>query len=136
MNKDSIHKSFSMAMAMLVLLSTLSFTVEKHYCGDTLMDAAIFSKVDPCCDIDFVSIMEIEKKSCCKDEIEVFKGQNNLKKVAFEDFHFIQQVFATALSYSYLHLFEARSEQFIPHKNYSPPYLVPDLRVLHQVFII
>lgn len=123
-------------MALLVLLSTLSFTVEKHYCGDTLMDAALFSKVDPCCDIDVIKIAEVEKKSCCTDEIEVIKGQDNLKKVAFEDLHFEQQVFITTLYYSYLHLFKGLSEQVIPHKNYSPPHLVPDIRVLHQVFII
>lgn len=136
MYKESIHKTFSIAMAFLVLLSTISFTMEKHYCGDTLIDVAIFSKVDSCCDMDATAITTVEKKSCCKEEIAVVKGQDNLKKATFDDLCFDQQVFITTLCYSYLNLFEGFSEHIIPNKGYSPPHLVPDIRVLHQVFII
>ncbi|RXJ50782.1 hypothetical protein ESZ48_06990 [Gelidibacter gilvus] len=123
-------------MAFLVLLSTISFTMEKHYCGDTLIDVAIFSKVDSCCDMDATAITAVEKKSCCKEEIAVVKGQDNLKKATFDDLSFDQQVFLTTLYYSYLNLFEGLPEQVIPHKGYSPPNLVTDIQVLDQVFII
>lgn len=136
MYQENIHKTFSIAMALLVLLSTISFTMEKHFCGDVLIDTAIFSKAESCCDLEKMAITVAEKKSCCKEEMEVVKGQVNLKKVTFEDLNFDQQIFISTLYYSYLNLFEGLPQQIIPHKDYSPPNLVTDIQVLDQVFII
>ncbi len=35
-------------MAIVVLLSTMSFTLDMHYCGDTLVDIAVFKKAETC----------------------------------------------------------------------------------------
>jgi len=35
-------------MAFVVLFSTMSFTVNMHYCGDTLVETAIFKKAKGC----------------------------------------------------------------------------------------
>ena len=137
MYQKTSHKVFSVAMALLVLLSTISFTMEKHFCGDTLIDVAIFSKVNSCgMDMEVVSKISSEKKSCCKDELEIVKGQDQLKKASFEDLYVDQQFFLTTIYYSYINLFEGLPELVIPHKNYSPPNLVADIQVLDQVFII
>ena len=48
MIKQWLHKVFSISMALLVLFSTISFTVEKHYCGDFLIDTDVFSQVKKC----------------------------------------------------------------------------------------
>ena len=83
MYKKSSHKMFSVTMALLVLLSTVSFTMEKHFCGDILMDVAIFTKVNTCgMDMDVFSEI-LDKKSCFKDELEIVKSQDKLKKVSF-----------------------------------------------------
>lgn len=137
MIKAFLHKIFSATLACLVLFSTLSFTVEKHYCCDNLIDVAIFSKVDNCgMDMDSASSTYLEKKHCCKDEIHVFKGQDKLKKVSFEDLQLDQQLFLEVFSYTFLNFFAGLPEQVIPHKNYSPPNLIADIQVLDQVFII
>lgn len=138
MNHRSSHKAFSVAMAFFVLFSTLSFTMEKHFCGDTLIDVAIFSNAATCggMELEADSFSSVDQDACCKDEIEILKGQENLKKVVFEDLQFEQQVFLSIFSYSYFNLFDGLSERIIPHTNYSPPHLVADFRVLHQVFII
>lgn len=137
MHQNMIHKIFSVAMACLVLLSTISFTVKKHFCGDTLIDVAIFSKVNACgTDKDTVAEISLEKKSCCKDEILIIKGQDKLKKVTFEDLHFDQQLLLASLFYSYINFLEGWPQRTIPHKNYCPPNLVADIQVLDQVFII
>ncbi|RAJ22355.1 hypothetical protein LX77_02667 [Gelidibacter algens] len=136
MYQNSSHKIFSVALGFLVLLSTVSFTMEKHFCGDTLIDTAIFSQADTCgMDVEGTSITS-EEQSCCKNEVEHVKGQDQLKKASFEDFNFDQQLTLTALLYNYINLFEGLSEQVIPHKNYTPPNLVVDIQVLDQVFII
>ena len=121
MIKAILHKTFSVTLSCLVLFSTLSFTVEKHYCGNHLVDVAIFTKAENCgMDLEAFSTANFEKKHCCKDEIQVVKGQDKLKKSSFED----------------LLLYEGLPEQVIPHKNYSPPNLVADIHVLDQVFLI
>ena len=35
-------------MAIVVLFSTMSFTVDMHYCGDNLVETAIFHKAKGC----------------------------------------------------------------------------------------
>ncbi|MBA6153282.1 hypothetical protein H3Z82_11140 [Gelidibacter gilvus] len=121
-------------MAWLVLLSTITFTLEKHFCGDVLIDTAIFSKAESCCNLEVLAMAE--KKSCCKEEVEVIRGQDSLKKAIFEDLHNDQQIVLVTFYYSYYNLFEGLPVQFIPHKNYSPPLLVTDIQILDQVFII
>ena len=136
MFKMAFHKIFSLMMAFLVLFSTVSFTVEKHFCGETLIDVAIFTTAATCgMDMTEMSASS-EKKSCCKDELELVKGQDQLKISNFDDLHFDQQLFISAMVYSFRNLFEGLPKQIIPHKDYSPPNLVADIQVLDQVFII
>ncbi|WP_298237861.1 hypothetical protein [uncultured Algibacter sp.] len=122
-----------MLLALLVLFSTVSFTVEKHFCGDVLVDVSVFADVEKCA----MEAMEMkQKKSCCKDEVEVVKGQDDLKFSSFEDLDFEQEQFLTAFAYSYINLFEGLPKQIIPHKDYSPPNLIQDIQVLDEVFLI
>ena len=124
-------------MALTVLVSTMSFTVEKHYCGETLVDTAIFTKAHGCGMVmDKIQPKQDKKNTCCTDEVELIKGQDKLKISSFEDLKLHQQLFFTSFVYSYLNLFEGLEQQIIPHKNYSPPNLVQDIHVLDQVFII
>ena len=132
-----MHKSFSVLMAILVLFSTVSFTVEKHFCGDVLVDVSVFTEAEKCAMEEFEKELEaITKKSCCKDTVDVFEGQDELLVKSFDDFDFEQQVFVASYFYSYINLFEGLPGQVIPHKDYSPPNLVPDLSIAHQVFLI
>ena len=120
-------------MALLVLFSTVSFTIEKHFCGDVLVDVSMFVEAEKCA----MEAMEIlQKKTCCKDEVDVVKGQDKLKVSSFEDLDFEQQQFVTVFAYSYINGFESLPKQAIPNKDYSPPNLVADIQVLDQVFII
>lgn len=133
MNKQLFHKGFSALMALLVLFSTVSFTIEKHFCGDVLVDVSMFVEADKCA----MEALEIlQKKTCCKDEIAIVKGQDELKVSAFEDLDFEQQQFVTVFTYSYINLFESLQKQNVLYKDYSPPNLVYDIQVLDQVFII
>ncbi|MCB0474391.1 MAG: hypothetical protein KDC69_01880 [Flavobacteriaceae bacterium] len=126
-------------MAIMVLLSTFSFMVDMHYCGDNLVDVAIFSKAETCGmeaqTTTTTSDCNMTKKNCCHEEQLLVKGQhelnNNVQKLPFSE-----QVFLTAFFVSYVELFEGLEEQVIPYRNYKPPLIISDLRVLHQVFRI
>lgn len=137
MFQKSLHKVWSVAMALFVLMSTFSFAMEKHFCGDVLVDVAIFSDLTTCgMDMKTTSDVILEKNDCCKDEIEMVKGQDKLKKTSFEEFRFGQLLFIKTLIYSYNNLFEDLPKQIASHQDYSPPNLVFDIQILCHVFII
>lgn len=136
MFQNTTHKIFSVALSFLVLVSTVSFTMEKHFCGDVLIDTAIFSQADTCAMGVMASSKSVEERSCCKNEVEHVKGQDTLKKTSFEDVYVGQQYILSALFYTYVNLFEGLPEQVSPNKNYIPPNLVFDIQILDQVFII
>ncbi|MCF7559070.1 hypothetical protein L3X39_00350 [Sabulilitoribacter multivorans] len=133
MKKLFLHKTFSMLLALLVLFSTVSFTIEKHYCGDVLVDVSVFTEAQKC---GMEALEILQKKTCCKDEVDVIQGQDQLKFSSFEDLDFQQQIFVASLAYAFINLFEGLPQQVVPHKDYSPPNLVADIQVLDQVFII
>jgi len=124
-------------MAVLVLFSTVSFTVEKHFCGDVLIDSAVFTEAQKCKAEAFeIEQSKITKKHCCKDELEVVKGQDKLKRSQFEDITFEQQVFVVSYIYSFINSLEELPNLIIPHQYYSPPNLIEDIQVLDEVFLI
>ncbi len=137
MIKQTIHKIFSVFLALVVLVSTVSFTIEKHFCGDVLIDIAMFSDVKKCSmEALEIELEKITKKSCCKDIVDVVEGQDELNFKAFDDLDFKQQLFVASFTYTYIYLFEGLQKQIVPHKDYSPPNLTLDIQLVDQVFII
>jgi hypothetical protein len=137
--KQSIsHKVFSTVLSFLVLASTLSLTIEKHFCGGVLIDVAVFTEVEKCAN-DVLSesdSTQIVKKSCCKDEVDVFEGISEMIKDSFEDLDDIQKQVLFAYAHSYISLYESLPKQIIAHKDYSPPKLIKDIQVLNETFLI
>ena len=137
MKFSNTHKIFSIALSFLVLFSTLSLTIEKHFCGDTLIDVAIFSEAEICGMQDMKMDQDgMVEKSCCKNEKEVIEGVNKLVTKSFDDFHDVQKLVLIAYSYSYINLFEELPNAVIPHRNYSPPKLIKDIHVLDETYLI
>lgn len=126
-------------LATLVLFSSMSFTIDKHYCGDTLVDTAIFKQAKTCgmemSQSKNVSEDVILKKECCKNELIVKKGQDELN-TSINSFSLDQQLFVASFIYSYLNLFERLDTNTIPFNEYSPPLIVKDIHVLDAVFLI
>lgn len=126
-------------MALLLLLSTVSWKVEKHYCTGRLMDIALFADVDTC-GMDVFMWMDDEnlgetENSCCDDEVVFFEGQDDLK-ISFNDLDVEQQSFLIATAYSYLSVLIDLKEQPVPHEQYPPPILVKDIQLLDEIFLI
>ncbi len=125
----------------IVLLSTVSFTVSMHYCGDTLVDAALFGKAESCgmeameMKKDITQKCSITKKDCCNEKQVIIKGQDDLKVDSFV-FTATQQLFFTAYFYTYLNRFEAETTQFTPFQNYIPPLVVKDIHKLDESYLI
>ncbi|WP_456377019.1 HYC_CC_PP family protein [Lutibacter sp.] len=135
-------KIAAILMTFVVLFSTMSFSISEHYCGEHLVDSALFSKAESCGmasdnyrkqtpnkDCSF------QKDNCCDDIIKQIEGQNELK-TNISNLTFEQQLFVASFVYSYINLFEGLETNVVPFKDYSHPLLVCNLQITYQVFII
>lgn len=137
MKYSFLNRTIAIALSFLVLFSTLSLTVEKHFCGDTLVDIAVFSKIDSCCgDANDSDALEITKNTCCKNEVDVVEGQDKLKITSIDDLTSIEKQILIAFHFTYIHLFESLPKKAIPNRDYSPPEIVKDIHVLDETFLI
>ncbi|MEX0360745.1 MAG: hypothetical protein AB3N10_07110, partial [Allomuricauda sp.] len=69
--KSVFHKILSVLMVIVVFFSTMSFTVDMHYCGDTLVETTIFKKTKGCgmeMQNPLTEGCAITKKNCCDDK--------------------------------------------------------------------
>lgn len=135
MNHSAIHKGAAIVISVLVLISTLSFSVSMHYCGDHLVDSALFSESKKCGGLD-AEIEVYVKKPCCQDVIVLIEGQDDLTKADSQmstpsSDHF----FITCNGYISA-LFEGIPKQVISLQTYVPPNIIHDLQVLNATFLI
>lgn len=134
--RKNFQQSISSVLALLVLVSTFSFAIDKHFCGDFLVDMAVFSEAKTCgMAMHNSSENGMTEDSCCTNEKITVEGQDELK-ISFDSLNIDQQVFLSSFTFSYLNLFEGLPPHSIPFKDYSPPLLVSDIQVLDQVFLI
>lgn len=139
MNK-TIGNIVSIFLAALVLISTFSFTVEKHYCMGQLADYSFLNSVEGC-EMPMPEDSNDEKEDfftkvpCCNDIVELIEGTNTELKIAKEFSTETIQFVATFLT-SYVYLFEDLPKNIIPLKNHSPPLLTKDIQVIYETFLI
>ncbi|MFX0555537.1 HYC_CC_PP family protein [Maribacter sp. CXY002] len=139
--KKAFHKIAAISMALLVLFTTTSFSVDMHYCGDHLVDFSLSGNVDTCMmkaemskSSSSCAMMEM-KMDCCSDlELSVI-GHDDLK-VSFDQLTLEQQVFVTSFVNSYTGLLLESSEKVTHFIDYSPPPLIRDVQILDQTFLI
>ena len=139
--KETLRKIASSTMALLVLFSTMSFSVDIHYCGDHLVDFSLFNSVDTCMmktdmskSSNECAVVEMEM-DCCTDVEVLLEGQDDLK-ISFDQLTLDQQLLVASFIYSYINQFEGLEENVVPFKDYSPPPLIRDVQVLDQTFLI
>ncbi len=125
-------------MAFVVLFSTMSFTINMHYCGDTLVETVVFHKAEGCG-------MEMEKptsegcaiakKMCCEDQQLVVDGQDELQlqvdKISVE-----KQVFISSFFDTYSHRFDDLEKNVVSYEDYRPPLVRRQLYKLDETYLI
>ncbi len=121
-------------MAFLLLFSTLSFTVDMHFCGKSLVDVSLYHEAEGCgMSMDDQLMVDM---GCCSDVEWSVDGQDSLEKApAVPDL--APQFVALLQVVSMYNLLEPElRSRIIPFKEYSPPKLVPDITVRDQQFLI
>jgi hypothetical protein len=137
--KKIFHNTLSVLMAFVVLLSTMSFTIYRHYCGDILVDTTIFELAKSCGmdNQESTPILDysMKKSDCCSDKHIAFEGQNELK-LSIDLISLDQQLFAASFVYSYIYLFEVIEEKNTSFDDYPPPIIVRQIYKLDEVYLI
>lgn len=135
--KTIVTKIFATLLSLIVLMSSMSFTIDKHFCGDTLVDISYLGKADDCgmkMHKDSES-MSIKKKNCCKNTTEyVDFDAFNQEKVQITTAQEIE--FLVFYVYSYLNLYQELKLDKEFYKNFSPPDISKDTQILYETFLI
>lgn len=131
MKKASL-KIVSAILAILVLFSTFSFTVEKHFCGEFLMDISFTGDIEKC---EMDHSKEI-KSNCCKDEVVKVEGQDVLHQQVIQDYDFKTQQVLFAFVYTFIKKdqLSQKEENFL--EDFPPPDISTDFQVTLQCFLI
>lgn len=136
--KAWFHKITALFMTLVVLLSTMSFTINRHYCGDTLVETALFHQVEGCgmeMDNPATESCAITKKSCCDEDQLTLQGQDELQltvdKISLE-----QQVFIASFVYTYNQLFEGVDQNNTSFQDYKPPRVVKQIFKIDETYLI
>ncbi len=125
-------------MVAILLLSTTSFSVYKHFCGDNLVTIST-EKVDSCCDSEKTPLksdqLNFSEKSCCKNEtsstdIQIFDTTNPIKISKG------QVLFLTSFFYNFIEKPTYLTITNNYYKDFSPQKLVSNKQVLFQTFLI
>lgn len=75
-------------------------------------------------------------KPCCKDTVELIKGQDDLTKLDSEISNQVKSLFVPSLNYTRLAFVELSTENEVANKGYEPPPLIFDNQSYYQVYLI
>ena len=136
--KQILHKISSFLMTIVVLFSTMSFTIDMHYCGNSLVETAIFKKAKGCgMEMENPSTegCSITKKNCCDDKQLAIEGQDELQ-LQFDKITFEQQVFIASFVHTYINLFEGLDNNVSSYEEYKPPLVVRQIFKIDETYLI
>ncbi len=137
--KEFSHKILAILMSFVVLFSTTSFAITKHFCGDTLIDTAVFNKAETCgMEMDLASTVEgcsVIKENCCNDQQILIDGQDEVQ-IQFDKISFEQKVFIASFIYSYVNLFEGLDKNVSSFEEYAPPIVTNQIYKIDESYLI
>ncbi|MHB1106320.1 MAG: HYC_CC_PP family protein [Lutibacter sp.] len=138
--KRILTKILSFFLTILVLFSSVSFTVEKHLCGGQVYSESIFGKAEKCgindddCELEANNPFYSEK-SCCEDEIQFINGSIFEKEQSVKLNNKQQQDFTISVLIDN-GLITKEFNESTHFKNYLPPANKNNFNILYQVFRI
>lgn len=135
--KEFFRNITAVLLAVLVLTSTMSFTINKHFCGGHLVSTSVILKAKSCgMDSPQTKDRDCETfvKNCCNEETQLIEGQEDLK-LDLTDLD-QKQLFIYSFVLSYIDLFEGLEKHIVPYEHYKPPLVVRDIQLLDEVFLI
>ena len=143
-----IQKFLHITLIITVLLSSIGFVVQRHFCQNELKSVSVFIKAESChknmaeessCPMhkseEHNHDGDQEKKDCCDDTVELVKLEQELQakslEVQLQNNPFLLGIISLALRVMLPE--EAISPTYF--LNYTPPLLVCDFTVSLQTFL-
>ncbi len=136
-----LHKILALILALAVLFSTLSFTVEKHVCMGEVTDVSYFDQVEACemevmvCEGGDHDGDQIDRSRCCDNINELIAGdtldQQAIESLEIEPYHFLASYIT-----SFIHSLEQADQTLQFDFGPDPPVLERDIQILYQTFLI
>lgn len=126
-------------MVAILMLSTSSFSVFKHFCGDNLVNIS-FEKIDSCCESEVENNaivnhkLNFSEKDCCKNEtsIKEFSVVDYTETLKISK---SKEIFITAFYYSFIENIDDFSTKHF-FSDFSPPNIVFNKQIQFQTFLI
>lgn len=143
MKNTSLHIILTPILAVCVLLATCSFTLNKRFCGESLVEASLFADLQQCKHTTCATVQAKKNNSqkinnnCCKETSDVVYGQENLvlKKNQAKRIKAQSQGFLNTKKVFSVFLPNYENEDSLVF--YTPPLLAQkNLLQYYQVFII
>lgn len=129
-----MKKTFSVLLSLIILLSSLNFSLSAHYCGQTIVDVALFGDAEACPMADEMN--NDSKESCCSDRQIIIEGEDYLSSKSF-DKQEVEKIDILLAEFQFpleLLLEEEKTHSFIA--NYTPPLIEQDITLAVQSFLL
>lgn len=140
--KSLIPKIISILLIPIVLVSTSSFSLDRHLCMDNIYSYSIFGQAEDCgmemntCDEKTSSSCSLIDEDCCSNENQTIIGSVlNVNLGSHIDLEQINFLTYFVVSKYYLFKSNLNNSKSI-FKDYSPPKVIKNISVLFQIFII
>ena len=130
---------FSVILSLVVLVTSMGFTVSSHECGGRVVKTVIsVTNADVSCGMESkksnCATQPKVKKSCCKDNYLLIQGdQDYAQQVQAVDF---SVDYLSAFVIAYVELIQTETTQDDFFTDHSPPPLIKDIPILIQSFLI
>lgn len=139
--KGVFQQFLAIALSFLIFFSTLSLSVDMHFCGDHLVDFSIGRKAATCgmekasSGVSGECIMAAME--CCTDFEIVFQAQEELQ--VHDDGYSLSRILLAGLcppAVKYISYQAPPPATPLHFREYSPPPLVRKVHLLHESFLI
>lgn len=140
--KKAFYKISTTLFALLVLIASMGFTLNKHYCGGELQEVAINADVEPCPMCKTREEMPAchdtgdENNACCENEQDKIETSefNTAKKAEKQLITDFQLIAFTYVLFENIHTSDIESKSY--YKDYTPPLIDHDIPVEVQSFLL
>lgn len=135
-----VQSFFTLILAVVVLFSTTTVTINKHYCGKILVKTTVIKHNEGCgmeADSNEQQSNTIEKSHCCSDEQLVIEGLDQLQfeKYGLDlDDQYVQ--LAASINQSGLAFIQTFTYKPPAFFHYKPPPLIKPIYRLNEVYLI
>ncbi|MEM9142632.1 MAG: hypothetical protein AAGA86_06560 [Bacteroidota bacterium] len=135
-----MYKIVAMGMAFMLLASTTTWSVGKHYCMGLLVELSFFAHAADCRmdgDMGQEGLFALEQDdSCCNDQLVVVQGQRIVKGLSHQTPTLDKVHLNVAQSFLFPGYSRRPSQKILTYEYYPPPPLVKDIQLLDEVFLI